>query len=84
MERPSDLPEDFSLAAMMYLTGLTSRRRIEQLCDEGIFQRTERGRYRVASLPNYVAYVKAQDNGPKGWREARTRWMQKRAAVARA
>jgi len=80
--RPQSLPADVSLAELQFLLGLT-RARIGQLEDEGVIERTARGRYAIESVPCVLADMRRRTAGPKAWQDVRVELAREKLATAR-
>src|SRR5436309_5047832 len=80
--KPRTLPVEVSLIDLMWLLGV-NKQRISQLEADGIVERTERGRYSIASVPRFIAWQRKRGQGSQAWQEARTELARERARTAR-
>jgi hypothetical protein len=66
MQQPKTIQVDLSLDEMRWFLGGVTRARVAQLEQDGILQRTERGRYQTSGIP---AFIKLQREVGGGSRE---------------
>jgi hypothetical protein len=83
MTTRKNLPADLSLDDLRWMLGGLSAMRIHQLVADGIVERTARGRYALASVPNFIKAQRRAGAGPKGWNDARTELAKERVLAAK-
>ena len=83
MKTPKKLPTHVSTEELRWLLGGVSGARLTQLEQEGVIQRTARGRYAMASVPAFIKAQRERGAAPKGWNAARTELARERAMAAK-
>ena len=68
----SALPDAVSLDVMRMLLGGVTTSHINGLARQGIIEKTERGMYTLASVGDYVRWLRRVQDGPRNWQDVRT------------
>jgi phage terminase Nu1 subunit (DNA packaging protein) len=79
----SALPETVSLADLRWLLGGVTTSHINGLTRDGILEKSDRGEYRLSSVPNYVKFMRKRGAAPTEWHRARTMLTKERAQITR-